>query len=622
MGLVLAVPGIVLGQATVIPQAIEYPIAGSLPGDQIHPQLALSAPGGFLVWEDNITDGYGQGVSAQRLDSSFSPALAPFRVNVTAAGDQERPRVALLSGGGAAFVWQGGPRSAEHIYARFLSSSNLWLSTNDVQVNSSITGWQLNPALAVLANSNVVVAYGSLNQAAADSMQDVYVQILSPTGQKVGSEFLANQFITYNQRTPSVAALSDGRFVIAWVSEQQTADLAVDIFARVFSASGVPAGGEFVVDSTTNVCANPSVAAGAAGGFVITWGQKDRTIVTNGWDIFARSYTSAGSGGAIQQLNTFVYGDQFAPKISSLPSGYMVVWTSMGEDGSWDGVFGRFLDASGNPSGGEFQVNTTTVGRQIQPAVAADGVGRYLVTWSSFVDPNSGMDLFAQRYVDMSQPLPPMNAPFVWVPFVVSNGVYQPQLLVSWPQQVGFSVDHYELSVDGGASPVTIATNVWLMTAANGLTANSTHSFQVDYVTTAGRRSPISAAASATTWMGYSWNGTVPFEWMADYYGYDTSKWPAPGAAVAAGGPTVLQVFLTGANPLDATTWLRTALVHTPQGYYLTWNPQPGLIYQVESSANLTTWANVGAARFAAGNTDSVYVGGNNTAYYRILKLH
>ena len=113
--------------------------------------------------------------------------------------------------------------------------------------------------------------------------------------------------------------------------------------------------------------------------------------------------------------------------------------------------------------------------------------------------------------------------------------------------------------------------------------------------------------------MGYSWNGTVPFEWMADYYGYDTSKWPAPGAAVAPGGPTVLQVFLTGANPLDATTWLRTALVQTPQGYYLTWNPQPGLIYQVESSANLTTWANVGAARFAAGRTPTRYMSGGTT---------
>ena len=49
----------------------------------------------------------------------------------------------------------------------------------------------------------------------------------------------------------------------------------------------------------------------------------------------------------------------------------------------------------------------------------------------------------------------------------------------------GISVSNYEVYVDGAASPTALTTsNVWTMTAANGLTTNSTHSFQVDYVTT------------------------------------------------------------------------------------------------------------------------------------------
>lgn len=199
LGLALASPALLTAQPTFIPQATEYSIAGALPGDQIHSQVGLTASGGFLVWEDNITDGYGQGISAQRLDSSFSPAFAPFRVNAIVAGDQEQPRVAMLSNGGAAFVWQGGPRSSQHIYARFLSSSNLWLSTNDLQVNTASNKFQIAPEVAVLTNGNLVVAYSSYNQAASDSMQDVYAQILSPAGQKVGGEFLVNQFTTYNQ---------------------------------------------------------------------------------------------------------------------------------------------------------------------------------------------------------------------------------------------------------------------------------------------------------------------------------------------------------------------------------------------------------------------------------------
>ena len=40
------------------------------------------------------------------------------------------------------------------------------------------------------------------------------------------------------------------------------------------------------------------------------------------------------------------------------------------------------------------------------------------------------------------------------------------------------------------------------MMAANGLTTGSTHWFQVAYATTDGRQSPLSAAASKTTWSG------------------------------------------------------------------------------------------------------------------------
>src|SRR5208283_1246322 len=105
--LALAAPAVVLGQTNYLPNGVEYAIAGSLLGDQTWPQLGLSPSGGFLVWEDNITDGDGLGVSALRLDSSFSGSPAPlssFRVNSIGAGDQEHPQVSLLNGGGAAFV--------------------------------------------------------------------------------------------------------------------------------------------------------------------------------------------------------------------------------------------------------------------------------------------------------------------------------------------------------------------------------------------------------------------------------------------------------------------------------------------------------------------------------------
>jgi hypothetical protein len=180
------------------------------------------------------------------------------------------------------------------------------------------------------------------------------------------------------------------------------------------------------------------------------------------------------------------------------------------------------------------------------------------------------------------------------------------------------AIDHYEVYVDGAATPATsTTTNIWLMA---GLGASTTHSFQIAFVTSDNRRSPLSTAATATTWSGFSWGG-IPFEWMSLYYGSDTSLWPRAGAALAADGPTVLEVFLSGANPLVPSTWLRIQLVASAQGMFLNWNPQPGFIYQVQTSADLASWVNAGSPRFAAGAQDSVYVGVNKMGYYRVLRL-
>ena len=649
--LVLVLPAAVLGQTNYYnTNGTEYAIIGSLPGDQVWPDAAVTPTGGFVVWQDNITDGSGWGVSARRLDSTLSGTLSTFRVNVQGTNDQENPRVAMLKNGGAVFVWQGGLKGCQHIYARFLTPTNTFLTTNDILVNTFTNNFQINPAVAVLNNSNVVVVWGSFDEASANSLQDVYGQILSPTGQKIGGEFLINQFISYNQRTPTVAALPNGGFVAAWVSEQERSALnytgfdytngvppnqvglaSVDIYARLYDNNGVAQGNEFLVDTGSNPCANPAAAAASDGSFMITWGARDMVNLANGWDIYARAFSSAGVGGTTVRVNTYLPGDQYAPRISVIAGDYLIVWTSMGQDGSREGVYGQFVHEGGSLVGGEFRVNTTTVGQQMQPTVASDGAEQFLVVWTSFTGLTYGFDLFAQRYLNVSALLLPIDSLYVYAPFVLSNGVYQPQLQVSWPTLLGISVSNCEVYVDGAASPTAVTTsNVWTMTAANGLTTNSTHSFAVDYVTMAGSRPPLSPLATGTTWSGQNWGG-IPFEWMTEYYGSLTVtfsgnsvvyNWPSPNVSLSPGGPSLLQVFLSGGNPLNPGSWLLTTLTQTSEGLFLSWNTQPGFTYQVQVTTNFVTWSNLGAPRFAAGTGDSIYVGSGSAAYYRILLLY
>ena len=624
----------------------EYPIIGSLPGDQMSPDIALNKNGGFVVWQDNITDPAGLGISAMQVNSTLSGSGDVFAVNTTTTNDQENAQVTLLKNGGAAFVWQGGPDNLQHIYARFLNASNEWLSTTNVLVSTAANSPQDSPAVATLTNGDVIVVWDSFGQVSSISFDDVYGQLFSANGTPIGTNFLINVFTSYNQRNPAVAALNNGGFVVTWVSEQERqigvtnaadegANLmvtpSVDIYDRLYTNSGSitgPSSGEILVNQDNDPCARPAVATASDGSYMVTWCEYNVADSANGWDIFARSFTNSSGGPAIP-VNSYTSGDQYNPQISVIGGDYLIVWTSLGQDGSREGVFGQFVHENGALVGNEFRVNTTTVGQQMQPAVASDGNAQFLAVWTSFTFGPNSFDLYAQRYENVGAVLEPMPAPYVWAPFVISNGVYQPQLVVTWSAVQGLAVSNYLVFVDGVTNMASTTGTEWTMTAANGLTSSSTHSFATEYVTSQGFTSPISGSTTNSTWSGLNWGG-VPYEWMAEYFGgyyggtYHTNGWPPPNQqppGSQSGSPTILQLFLTGGIPYEPSTWLSTSLTRSSRGMYLNWNTQPGMTYQPQVTTDFKTWSNFGSPRFESGTSDSINVGNSGGYFYRVQLL-
>ncbi|MES1181074.1 MAG: hypothetical protein ABUL66_04355, partial [Verrucomicrobiota bacterium] len=73
LGLCLGIPALLSAQTNYYrTNGTEYAVIGSLPGDQVFPSAALTTNGGFVVWQDNATDGSGWGVSARRLDGTLA----------------------------------------------------------------------------------------------------------------------------------------------------------------------------------------------------------------------------------------------------------------------------------------------------------------------------------------------------------------------------------------------------------------------------------------------------------------------------------------------------------------------------------------------------------------------
>src|SRR5258706_1409590 len=511
VGFSLTIPG-----QTVTPQGTEFPLleAAAIRGDQSAPGLSLTASGGYIAWQDNAIDGSGFGIAARYIDSTLSPGIfASFRVNQQAAGQQQRPQVAALPDGGAVFVWQGGTSGVQNIYARFLGSNRTFTTATDLRVNA-FNGDHTAPAVAALSNGNVVVVWNSLNQ--DGSFQGVYGRLVRTNGQFLAEPFQINDFTVNNQRNPSVAVASNGNFVVVWSSEGQFARTNVDIVGKLYNGSGQPLTSEFQVNVGPSICATPSVSFLGTGGFTVAWAQR-LGVDANGWDISARTFAADGSSSSSAfRVNSYTYGDQYWPRISSADRNQLVVWTSIGEDGSMEGVFGQLL-SDGALSGQPFLINNTTINKQLDPAIGSDGSSRFLVVWSGFLGFANGFDLFGRRYVT-GAPLPVPDAPFV-------SALGSSQLAVSWPPLGGYPISYYEIYMDGAVAPNATAAvtngNYWVQ---RGLSAGTSHSFELAYVFAGGLRSALSAAGAGTTW-GDDFTGKdgvpdgLPDDWQRMYWG-------------------------------------------------------------------------------------------------------
>ena len=156
----------------------------------------------------------------------------------------------------------------------------------------------------------------------------------------------------------------------------------------------------------------------------------------------------------------------------------------------------------------------------------------------------------------------------------------------------------------------------------SGLAPGKGYFFYLAYRFTDGSRSPLSLAAKANTWGSDANFDGLPDTWQQIYWGFNPVVWASPNADSDGDGASNLNEFLTGTNPLDANSVLRTRLRFTPAGGRLSWNTEPGFIYQVQKSTHFSAWTNYGSPRFAAGTTDSVAVDALDRAeFYRVIRV-
>lgn len=199
-----------------------------------------------------------------------------------------------------------------------------------------------------------------------------------------------------DQITPALAYDRQGRFITAWVSIPQDDGLP-GVYARLFHQNGHPFSPEFKVNTYWNPVEHPAVAA-CPSGFVVVWTSFWTESSTSG-AVAARKYDPWGNpAGDEFQVNEYPWGFQGNPAADMDTQGrFIIAWQSWEQDGDGYGVYAKIFNSKGEPESLEFQVNTTTLGNQDQPAVAAAGDGSFIITWRSSLG-ETGHGIFAQRF--------------------------------------------------------------------------------------------------------------------------------------------------------------------------------------------------------------------------------
>lgn len=183
------------------------------------------------------------------------------------------------------------------------------------------------------------------------------------------------------------------------------------ISAQVYPCQPMPVGDQFLIGDLSSP-GFPDAAMFPDGRAVVVWDAIGDGTDNDRLSIQARLLDASGNPeGDTFQVNTFIIEDQRVPAVGVAPDGrFAIAWESDKSDADFDGtsIRARVYRANGAPVGKDFQVNTVTAGFQDVAAVAMDSQGNFTVAWtsqSSAGNDDSGDSVQARRFNANGTPL-------------------------------------------------------------------------------------------------------------------------------------------------------------------------------------------------------------------------
>ncbi|UVC10698.1 putative Ig domain-containing protein [Rhizobium sp. TH2] len=269
------------------------------------------------------------------------------------------------------------------------------ISGTETQINTYTTSEQSAPQITTLTDGGWVVTWMSYGQ--DGDLHGVYQQRYDADGTPHDSETPVNTITSGVQVDPQIAALGDGGWVVVWQSSH--ADGSYDLFSQAYKADGTPLGGEAAVNAPTPANAlSQQVVALADGGWVVTW--LSQTPDVDEFSFHQQSYNADGTiRSADAQVNShplsYSDGSSDVHRTTALADGgWVVSWSHYDPATSTASLVQQAYNEDGSAHATETLV-TTHFDRDLQITSLTDG--GWITTWRGTGDAD-GLGIYQQRY--------------------------------------------------------------------------------------------------------------------------------------------------------------------------------------------------------------------------------
>lgn len=238
--------------------------------------------------------------------------------------------------------------------------------TPEVRVHDYTEGRQSAAHSIALRDGGYVTVWSGSGP--EDRGYGVYLQRYDASGARVGAPILVNTTTLYSQRNPQIALLDSGGYAVVWDDTIPGVAGSRGLFTQTFDASGARIGGETRNSPDGSF---QQISAVAGGGFVVSWSHQVEYPFTV---VSARLYDASGQPrGPSFILNSDMIAD-FA-NVTATDTGFIAVWR--GSTGTTIGV--QAYDASGVPLGETLRIPRD--GASTMPDIERLSDGSFVLVW-------------------------------------------------------------------------------------------------------------------------------------------------------------------------------------------------------------------------------------------------